>query len=85
MALALGLISLPTAATWWPTVEEASTVVLTRLVSAGLTVRQALVLLSSQAGYANAETAAALKITTSTVKAHLSASRKILREISKLD
>jgi DNA-binding CsgD family transcriptional regulator len=80
VALALGLLPLPTAATWWPTVEQASAALIERLLSAGLTRRQATVLLSTQAGYTAAEIAEALHVARSTVAAHLSAARKILKK-----
>ena len=50
-----------------------------RLLSAGLTERQAVVLLNSQAGWIAEEIHEALGIARSTVAAHLAAARKILR------
>jgi DNA-binding CsgD family transcriptional regulator len=85
VALVLGLLPLPVAATWWPTVEQAGAELLTRLLDAGLTERQSVVLLGTQAGYTAAEVAEALHIARSTVAAHLSAGRKILKKNRDVD
>ncbi|GEM_PF-2545123 len=61
--------------------ETAGAIVLDRWLAAGLTERQCVVLLNSQAGWRADEIGDALKIARSTVKAHLAAGRKILREI----
>jgi hypothetical protein len=79
VTLGLGLLSLPSAATLWPTVKEASTELMSRLIKAGLTRRQAVVLLDTQAGLTDAEIGEVLRVARSTVRAHLSAGRKVLK------
>jgi DNA-directed RNA polymerase specialized sigma24 family protein len=67
----------------WAT--TAGEVLLDRLLHAGLTERRAVVLLNAQAGWTVEQIHEALGVAESTVKGHLSAARKILREISKSD
>jgi hypothetical protein len=53
---------------------------LARLLEAGLTERQAVVLLGTQAGWTAEEIHEALKVSRSTVESHLAAARKILKK-----
>jgi DNA-binding CsgD family transcriptional regulator len=68
-----------------PSYETAGQVVLDRWLAAGMTERQATVLLNVQAGWTAEQIHKVLNIARPTVAAHLAAARRVLERISKID
>jgi DNA-binding CsgD family transcriptional regulator len=64
--------------------ETAGQVVLDRWLAAGMTERQAIVLLNVQAGWTAEQIHEVLNIARPTVAAHLAAARRILKRISEI-